>query len=109
MVSLLLGRAATVHSRNWNCLTRLEGKAMAGRLRMVQEMLQARAEIQTRGNSGNTIAMNVIPEPGAGPGVVAAMLRAGASPRPGQAGRTIVVEVEWMVACRAAGLSRTAR
>ena len=108
LVSLLLARAATPHSRNWNGLTPLGVAALAGRLGVVQELLQAGAEIQTRDNSGNTIIMNVISESEAGPGVVAALLRAGADPdRPNTAGMFPLLAAAELPGERGEQLART--
>eukprot|EP00092_Neocalanus_flemingeri_P024493 GFUD01026561.1.p1 GENE.GFUD01026561.1~~GFUD01026561.1.p1 ORF type:complete len:899 (-),score=198.15 GFUD01026561.1:15-2711(-) len=85
VVKLLLEHNATPHARNWNGVTALGVSAMANRINIVQELLIAGAEVNSRDNDGNSIIMNCLiseetSSPSTSPQVMLELLKAGSDP-----------------------------
>eukprot|EP00090_Calanus_glacialis_P006389 TRINITY_DN14984_c0_g1_i1.p1 TRINITY_DN14984_c0_g1~~TRINITY_DN14984_c0_g1_i1.p1 ORF type:complete len:379 (+),score=69.40 TRINITY_DN14984_c0_g1_i1:165-1139(+) len=85
VVSLLIGENATPHARNWNGVTALGVAAMASRINIVENLLIAGAEVNSRDNEGNSIIMNCIATeesstPSINPQSLLQLLKAGADP-----------------------------
>ena len=51
---------AKVNIRNWNGVTALGVAAMSGQEEIVEMLLEAGAEVNTRDNEGNTVILNII-------------------------------------------------
>jgi len=85
VVSLLIEHNATPHARNWNGVTALGVAAMAGKIKIVQELLITGAEVNSRDNEGNSIIMNCLESeeasaPSTSPQVIMELIKAGADP-----------------------------
>jgi len=83
IVTLLLEEEATPHARNWNGVTALGVAAIGNRRDIVQELLLAGAEVNTRDNEGNSIIMNCVHSEDlskVNPQIVKQLLNAGADP-----------------------------
>eukprot|EP00091_Calanus_sinicus_P008618 TRINITY_DN20758_c0_g1_i1.p1 TRINITY_DN20758_c0_g1~~TRINITY_DN20758_c0_g1_i1.p1 ORF type:complete len:248 (-),score=61.26 TRINITY_DN20758_c0_g1_i1:123-866(-) len=85
VVSALIKENATPHARNWNGVTALGVAAMASRMDIVEDLLLAGAEVNSRDNEGNSIMMNCIATeesstPSINPQVILQLLKAGADP-----------------------------
>ena len=82
---MLIEENATPHARNWNGVTALGVAAMASRMNIVENLLIAGAEVNSRDNEGNSIIMNCIATeesftPSTNPQILLQLLKAGADP-----------------------------
>jgi ankyrin repeat protein len=79
-VAALLRLGATPHARNWNGVTALGLAAAAGRRDAVAALLAAGAQVNSRDGEGRSVLLQTLGGERTLPGVVRALLEAGADP-----------------------------